>query len=206
MDSSLKERLARLGPTQAVSRVPSGSAAAFALRPASGGKAAVRAVTAALALARRGVPMLRAKRAVEEMLDRGRAVVALPTVEDPAAVVRDLAESGIAAASASPPDHIDIRAVRARLALTQEQFALRYQLDLAALRNWEQGRTRPETAVRSYIRLIERNPAQVEEMLAVQERGATALSSHDIQRERERPAPPAHNPLRERTDEKDCIS
>ncbi len=111
--------------------------------------------------------MLRAKRAVEEMLDRGRAFVELPAVEDPAAVVRDLGASGIAATVASPPDRVNIRAVRDRLGLTQEQFALRYGLDLAALRNWEQGRTQPETAVRSYIRVIEHNPAQVEGMFAV---------------------------------------
>ena len=166
MNSSLKERFARLGPTQAIGRVPSGSAVAFALRPASRGLAAVQAVTAALALARRGIPMLRAKRAVEEMLDRGRAFVELPAVEDPAAVVRDLEASSIAATVASPPDRVNIRAVRDRLGLTQEQFALRYGFDLAALRNWEQGRTQPETAVRSYIRVIEHNPAQVEGMFA----------------------------------------
>ena len=176
MNSSLKERFARLGPIQAINRPSSGSAAAFALRPADG-LATIQTVTAAMTLAQRGIPMLRAKRAIEEVLERGSTVLGLPTVEDSDAVVRDLAASGIAATPAGPPDEVDIRAVRKRQGLTQEQFARRYGLDRAALRNWEQGRTRPEAAVRSYVRVIERRPEQVEEALAVQqERGAPVPS------------------------------
>jgi putative transcriptional regulator len=165
MDSSLKERIARLGPTRAVVRVPSGSPAAFALRP-DRDRAALKTVSAALALARCGIPLLRAKRALEEMLARGRAFVLLPVVEDEAAVRRDLAACGVAATPASPPKTVDVRAIRRRLGLTQEQFALRFGLDIDALRNWEHGRRQPDTAARSYLRVIERSPAQVEDALA----------------------------------------
>jgi putative transcriptional regulator len=55
--------------------------------------------------------------------------------------------------------------VREGLGLTQEEFAWRFGLDLAALRNWEQGRTRPETAVRSFLQVIARDPRAVERAL-----------------------------------------
>lgn len=165
MNSELRELFARLGPVRAIDRVPSGSAAAFVLRPADG-LAGVRSVTATLSLARRGPPLLRAKRTVEEMIERGRAYIALPTVEDVSALVAELAESGIAATQVPPPGEVDVKRLRERLGLTQENFALRYGLDLATLRNWEQGRVQPDTAARSYLRAIERAPETVAEVLA----------------------------------------
>ncbi len=143
----------------------SGTPACFVLRP-PWGMSRVRVPQAVLALARRGMPRLRAQRAIEEMAERGRAWVALPEVDDARAVLRDLTGAGIAARLVTPPGEADARAVRGRLGLTQEQFALRYGLDLAALRNWEHGRTKPGAAVRSYLRLIEREPEWVAAVLA----------------------------------------
>ena len=54
---------------------------------------------------------------------------------------------------------VDVRALRERLGLTQEQFALRFAIDLDALQNWEQGRREPEPTVVAYLRVIERDPA-----------------------------------------------
>ena len=90
MNSSLKERFERLGPTQVIDRISSGSTAVFILRPARA-VAGVQTVTATLALVRRGLSVLQAKRATEALLDQGRTAVDLPNVEDVAAVVRDLA-------------------------------------------------------------------------------------------------------------------
>jgi putative transcriptional regulator len=63
-------------------------------------------------------------------------------------------------------DHVDIKAIRERTGLSQEEFALRYGLEVASLRNWEQGRTQPEAAVRVLFRVIERNPEAVEAALS----------------------------------------
>jgi hypothetical protein len=95
-DASFRERLERLGPVRDVDRVSSGSPAIVAIRPADG-PASVGPVRATQILARRGASLSRAKRAVEEMLDRGRAVVRLPLVEDLAALVADLAAAGVEA-------------------------------------------------------------------------------------------------------------
>jgi len=47
--------------------------------------------------------------------------------------------------------------------LTRERFALRFGLDVSALRKWEAGRCEPDTATRCYLRVIQRVPAQVED-------------------------------------------
>jgi len=64
------------------------------------------------------------------------------------------------------PAEIDVRAMRQRLGMTQEVFAARYGLTLARLRDWEQGRSAPDGAVRAYLKVIEREPEAVARALA----------------------------------------
>ena len=52
------------------------------------------------------------------------------------------------------PAKIDVRAVRTRLNLTQEEFSLRFGLTLARVRDWEQGRSSPDSAARAYLTVI----------------------------------------------------
>ena len=165
MDSSLRERFAQLGPIRAVARVPSGSPVTFVLRIPRD-RATPKTVDGALALARRGATMLRAKRVMEELLATGRAFVHLPMVEDATALAGDLAAAGIAAASADPPQAVDVRALRQRLGLSREGFAARYGLELETVRNWEAGRRDPDTTARSYLHAISNDPEQVEQAYA----------------------------------------
>lgn len=65
------------------------------------------------------------------------------------------------------PARIDVRAMRRKLGLTQEAFARRYGLTLARVRDWEQGRSAPDGAVRAYLKVIEKEPEAVERALAV---------------------------------------
>jgi transcriptional regulator with XRE-family HTH domain len=58
-----------------------------------------------------------------------------------------------------------VAAIRNGLDLTREQFAVRYGLDIDAVRNWETARRTPDTAARSYLRAISGNPAAVQEAL-----------------------------------------
>ena len=115
-----------------------------------------------IALVRRGVPVLRAKRAVEEVLDRGRVAILVPNVENATALASEIADAGFLAAKVAARE-IDVRALRERLGLTQEQFALRYALDLDAVRNWEHKRRKPDPAAQSYLRVIARLPEQAGE-------------------------------------------
>jgi putative transcriptional regulator len=165
MDSSLKERFARLGPTRAIDRVASGSPAVFALRTTLD-RTPLRTIDATEALARRGLSMLRAKRLTEDLLDGHRVFAELPTVEDEQAFIRDMAACGIAAVLIKRDAVVDVRALRERLALTREQFAIRYGLEVETLRNWETGKREPDTTARSYLRVIANAPEAVEEAYA----------------------------------------
>lgn len=166
MDSSLKERFARLGPIRVADKVPCGSPAVFVLR-LSPGQEAPKAVDATLALVKRGMTMLQAKRKVEELLQTKQLFVKVPTVEDPDILAADLATAGIAAAPVEPPQKaIDVRLLRERLGLTREQFATRFGLEIETVRNWELGRREPDTTARSYLRVISNDPEHVERAYA----------------------------------------
>ena len=58
------------------------------------------------------------------------------------------------------------RIVRARLGLTQEEFAKRFHLPLGTIRDWEQGKHAPDSAARVLLRLIDRDPEAVATALA----------------------------------------
>ena len=153
-NSSFKERLGRLGPVQVVPQVSSGSPVVMSLRPAASRKP--NTILASESLARRGLTLLRAKRAVEEMLQSGRIVVELPSVESRQQLVAELADAGVIARSTDR--NPDIRQLREGLKLTQEQFAMRFGMDVDTLQNWERKRRKPDKAVLAYIRVIERFP------------------------------------------------
>jgi len=110
--------------------------------------------------------MLRAKRAIGMLLDTGRVFVRLPAVESVDAVVGELAEAGIVAADIAAAPTIDTRAVRERLHLTWEQFALRFGLEVDTLRNRETCRRDMDAASRSYLRVIWNDPKAVERAYA----------------------------------------
>jgi putative transcriptional regulator len=64
--------------------------------------------------------------------------------------------------AANVPDEVDVAAIRkAEGRLTQEAFAKRYGFTFAAVRDWEQGRKRPDRAARIVLALIEREPEAV---------------------------------------------
>ena len=65
-----------------------------------------------------------------------------------------------------PPETIDVRAIREKLGLSQEGFARRYGFSVCSVRNWEQGRRRPEGPARILLRVIEANPEAVDEALS----------------------------------------
>jgi putative transcriptional regulator len=125
------------------------------------GAGRVDVVAAAMSLARRGISLLKGKRAIEAMLEGGRTYIHLPTVEDAAALTAELAAAGVTASLRSTPKAVSVAAIRKALDLTQEQFALRFGFELDTLRRWESGRSAPDKAARSYLTLIEREPETI---------------------------------------------
>lgn len=153
---SLPERLARLGPVREFVRASSGSPFDVDLSLA-GPLRGVRTIDAMRALAHCGPSLLQAKRAVEAVIEGGTATLSLATVPDIGALAAQLADAGFRLTVITPPATVDVPAIRHATGMTQEVFARRFGLDLATLRKWEAGRSRPETAVRSYLALIARD-------------------------------------------------
>jgi len=60
---------------------------------------------------------------------------------------------------------VDVRAMRRKLGLSQSAFAAKFGFQPATLRNWEQGRTRPDGPARVLLAVIARHPAAVEDAL-----------------------------------------
>jgi putative transcriptional regulator len=65
------------------------------------------------------------------------------------------------------PIDVNVKAIRQALNLTQAEFAGRYGFPVATLRDWEQGRARPDTAARAYLLVISREPKAVERALTL---------------------------------------
>jgi putative transcriptional regulator len=59
----------------------------------------------------------------------------------------------------------DVRAVRAKLGVSQAEFALMIGVSVATLRNWEQGRRTPEGPALALLRVAIKNPKAVAEAL-----------------------------------------
>ncbi|WP_277981539.1 helix-turn-helix domain-containing protein [Sphingomonas phyllosphaerae] len=61
---------------------------------------------------------------------------------------------------------VDVRAVRAVTRKTQDAFARAYRIPLGTLRDWEQGRRRPDSGSVTLLKMIEAEPETVERILA----------------------------------------
>ena len=59
------------------------------------------------------------------------------------------------------PRRVDVKAIRRRLAMTQDEFARTFGFTLHAVRNWEQGKRTPAGAARVLLMVIAREPAAV---------------------------------------------
>ena len=63
------------------------------------------------------------------------------------------------------PPSVDVKAIRERLHMSQQEFAIRYGFPIGTLRNWEQGRRQPEGAARLLLTIIDRRPEVVESII-----------------------------------------
>jgi DNA-binding XRE family transcriptional regulator len=123
----------------------------------------IDSIAAIEALVRRHLPLLKAKRAVEAVLTDGRNHLHVPKVEDVHRFEAELRASGLDARAVFLAGAvIDVKALRERLSVSQEQFAARYRISLDVLRNWEQHRNEPDPIARNVLEMIERDPAGAE--------------------------------------------
>jgi putative transcriptional regulator len=59
------------------------------------------------------------------------------------------------------PAVIDVRAIRTKMVLSQDEFATLFGFTVNQIKDWEQGRSRPLGGVRAYLMIIERDPKSV---------------------------------------------
>lgn len=64
------------------------------------------------------------------------------------------------------PRPVDVKALRASVGMTQEQFAARFGFSTATLRHWERGDRSPNGFALVLLNVIERNPEAVIAALA----------------------------------------
>ncbi len=56
---------------------------------------------------------------------------------------------------------VDVRRVRSKLNMSQEDFAIAFGVSVGTVRNWEQGRRKPEGPARVLLTVIDREPKAV---------------------------------------------
>jgi len=76
----------------------------------------------------------------------------------PAGTEEELAELGLIRIP-------NVKRLRESLGMTQEAFAAAYRIPVGTLRDWEQGRKRPDAPARAYLMIIARNPKVVADLL-----------------------------------------
>jgi putative transcriptional regulator len=63
------------------------------------------------------------------------------------------------------PRKVNVKVIRGKLGLSQDAFAHRYGLTVARVRDWEQGRSNPDSAARAYLTVIAHDHKVVEQAL-----------------------------------------
>jgi len=67
---------------------------------------------------------------------------------------------------------VDVKAIRAKFGMSQEEFARAFSLNVAALRDWEQQRRMPRGPARALLQIIDREPAAARRALQPRRRKA----------------------------------
>jgi DNA-binding transcriptional regulator YiaG len=160
--SSLKELLERPAPAVAENLGRSGSHVDLVLRRTG---PLPKPVSVARALTRQGLGLRKAHDALNRLAEGQRVAVRLPRGDGLAELREELTALGVEAVPRRVPELVDVRAMREGLGLTQLEFAARFGLDVDAVQNWEQGRTRPDRNARILLRVIATAPEAVEEAL-----------------------------------------
>src|SRR5947208_1838213 len=63
------------------------------------------------------------------------------------------------------PPEIDVRGIRLKLTLSQDDFAAEFGFTTNQIKDWEQGRSRPLGGVRAYLMIIQKDPKTVLKIL-----------------------------------------
>ncbi|MBW4091761.1 MAG: helix-turn-helix domain-containing protein [Proteobacteria bacterium] len=156
-NSALKARLARLGPVRDAAPAPSFSGAPVTVLLRLTGSFDKR-LSVAGRLRASGLSLQAVHAVLTRLAETGIAVCTIAAGADIPALAQDLAGLGVQAYRERVGDPNAVAAVRARHGLSQREFATLLGVDVDTLRNWEQGRNRPDPAALSLVRAYDEAP------------------------------------------------
>jgi len=119
-------------------------------------------VEVAKVLKRNGLSLRRAHETLNRLAHGERVPIEIAC--DARVLISELSALGVDACVANVPIP-DVKRIREQLGLSQSDFALRFGLDVDAIRNWEQQRTAPDTAARVLLAVVDKYPWTVEATL-----------------------------------------
>ncbi len=64
------------------------------------------------------------------------------------------------------PARLSVKRIRSKTGLSQAEFSRRFGFNVRTLQDWELGRSKPDAAVRAYLKVIDKTPEAVEHALA----------------------------------------
>jgi len=70
-----------------------------------------------------------------------------------------------------------VRKARLEFGLSQAEFAKQFELSAATIRDWEQGRTRPNSVALSFLAILERAPEAARQAFPMKVRGSPHSAS-----------------------------
>jgi DNA-binding transcriptional regulator YiaG len=118
-----------------------------------------RPVDVARLLWRHGLSLKRAHMALDRLAERKLVPVELVT-DNPDSTIAELAALQVFATIIETPE-VDVKGIRQREGLSQSEFATLYGIDEDTLKNWEQGRNRPDGPAKVLLAVIASCPSAV---------------------------------------------
>lgn len=109
-----------------------------------------------------GLTLRSAYTAISRLTEAGLAVCEINTGADIPALAADLATMNVHTNRRRRLDPGLVSHVRARHGLSQREFSALLGIDIDTLRNWEQGRNKPDQAVLNLIRAFDEAPEAIE--------------------------------------------
>lgn len=65
------------------------------------------------------------------------------------------------------PAEIDVKAIRAKLEMSQQKFSRTFDIPLSTLKKWEQNQRKPEKMARAFLKVLDHSPQTVIDALHV---------------------------------------
>ena len=76
------------------------------------------------------------------------------------------AQGGKTGAVGHEPERVNVKSIRQKTGMTQQQFCVAFGLSLGTLRHWEQGDRHPRGPARVLMKAVEQNPQAVLEAVS----------------------------------------